>query len=57
MHVCNIKVHKGAQWECAEGFILKKSCLQENMQSAILTKISNVEIHSDDIPDERVLGH
>lgn len=53
-HYCQVVVHKGAPWKCADGFILKKHCLQENMISASIAKIANVQIHElDDVADER----
>ena len=53
-HTCQIVVHKGTQWKFAEGFILKKYCLQENIQSSTIGTVTNVQIHAlDDIPDER----
>jgi hypothetical protein len=41
-HYCEVTVQKGKPWKCADGFILKKHCLQENMISASISKIANV---------------
>jgi hypothetical protein len=38
-----ITVHKGTAWG-QDGFILKKNCLQENVQSTSMIRISGVKI-------------
>ena len=38
-----IKVHKGESWG-QDSFILKKNCLQENVQSTNMCRIATVEL-------------
>jgi len=40
----NLKVNNGTYWDGADGFILKKHSLQENIQSSSIVKIAKVEI-------------
>ena len=48
----SITVHKGEQWQGSDGFILKKNCLQENVQSNEVVRISKVEV-IEDVAEER----
>jgi hypothetical protein len=40
----SVKVNSGTYWEGADGFILKKHSLQENIQRSSIVKIAKVEI-------------
>lgn len=47
MQKFSIKVHKGRMW-AQDGFIVKKNCLQENMQSTKICKVANMALSKKD---------